>query len=516
MPFESEHSCRLEDPDEYDDFRRETDAVEVAGRMVDHLYGIRGDVDADLQAVRYPLENGWDTEAALVDAREHCEDAGGIEFEPAEGYASATAGACATCGTRDHAMTEATTPDRTVKTVRADGVVEREVDGESRELLRVPISSTRPDRENDEFSRDALEAMADQIRDEQPMVFDNHGLAGGFMDAIPYDARETIGAQVDAEVEDAGDGEADLFAFVNPDGTHDEGERMLSQVRDEGQPIKFSVGFGIKGYEEKEDDQGNTVGRVFTDVDHMETSRVGIPANPDASVSAAMSAKNNGTAGAGSMLPGYRMHPAFAAMQGRAGEAVATKAAPDGGDPDGGVGEAADDLPDPSDAERVLRTRETFTSVVDAHGPGDVYDGVKEYLEWATSQDDGEDVTVEDALDVLADADLDDQPLLVENLRDLLPEEADAAGEPTAPTCEACEERAIVDEDLGLCEPCAEERMAEFRSALGDGPGEPETGDPSTAAADDLPGDESDGGEEAAEESTDDQRGADHHHITDL
>jgi hypothetical protein len=204
-------------------------------------------------------------------------------------------------------MTDGGDPETVTRTVEAKDVVTREVDGDEVEMLRVPISSTRPDREGDRFAKQALEGMADQIREEQPMVFDNHGLAGDFMGAIPYDSRETIGAQMDAEVEQADDGEYELYAMVNPDGTHPEGERMVKQVADEKQPIKFSVGFRVLGYDEIQDDAGNEVGREFTEVDEMETSRVGIPANPDASTPQQMSAKG---AGAGMMdLPGYQKHP---------------------------------------------------------------------------------------------------------------------------------------------------------------------------------------------------------------
>lgn len=220
------------------------------------------------------------------------------------------------------------------KTARADAVVTREADGDEVEMLRVPISSTRPDRENDRFDKEALDGMADQVRSEQPHVFDNHGLAGGWMDAIPYDSREVIGSQMDAEVVEADDGEHDLFAFVNPDGSHPEGERMLKQVRDEKQPIKFSVGFGILDSDPIEDEAGNEVGRVFQNADLMETSRVGIPANSDASVS--MSAAKSG----GAVAPGFQMHPVFRAMFQQSGHdpaegtiLPAAKTA-DGGDPD--------------------------------------------------------------------------------------------------------------------------------------------------------------------------------------
>lgn len=253
--------------------------------------------------------------------------------------------------------------DSTVhRTVTPDGVVRREVDGDEQDLLRVPISSTRPDREGDRFSKEALEGMEQQIRAENPMVFDNHGLAGSWMDAIPYDSRETIGTQIDAELESAEDGEWDLYALVNPDGTHEEGERMLRQVRDEGQAIKFSVGFRVLGYDAREEVEADYEGdgRVFTAADEMETSRVGIPANPDASVTQSMTAKGGGG------LPGYQNHPMMqmmAAMQGEEPDAAAitkdgvTSETVEDGTPVevDGQREAATDGGDPSDELTALR-----------------------------------------------------------------------------------------------------------------------------------------------------------------
>ena len=177
------------------------------------------------------------------------------------------------------------------KTVTADAVVEREVrDDEEREVLRVPISSTRQDRDGDAFSREDLEARAEQIRSDKPMVFDDHGAVSAGLFGGGYSARETIGTQFDAEVEENSEDEhATLYAYINPDHSHPEGERMLKQVRDEMQAIKFSVGFRIlKSSEdmpdEEQPDRANEIpGRLFKRTDLMETSRVGIPANPDAS-----------------------------------------------------------------------------------------------------------------------------------------------------------------------------------------------------------------------------------------
>ena len=282
--------------------------------------------------------------------------------------------------------------DRTVsKTVHADAVVEREVDDDEHEMLRVPISSTRPDRENDEFAREALEAMADQIREDKPLVFQNHGLAGSWMDAIPYDQSETIGTHMDAEVEEADDGEAELFAYINPDGTHEEGERMLRQVRDEGQAIKFSVGFRVHQADEKTDDAGNEIGSIFTQVDLMEDSKVGIPANPDAS--APVKAK-----GVADDLPGVKNHPMIQMMRAMGGGAPQAEARSDGR----AVAKGGVDL-DSLDVS-----------------PGDTRDAVREELEGKFTE--GEIAEIMDVVDPI----LDDASDAIE---ETLPEDGDGDGE---------------------------------------------------------------------------------------
>ena len=356
MP-ESEHSCRLVSRDEFDSFEREDAAEQVAGREVDHVYGIREDVGrADLQSVRYPFRTGWDTQAAMLDAQTDCEQRGGMEFEPAAEFVQqGAAPACVACGNdRDHDMRHNANPGATKsRSVHAKDVVTREIDDEEREVLRVPISSTRADREGDAFSEQALRGMADQIREEQPLVFQNHGLAGNFFEAIPYDQAHTIGTHFDAEVVEADDGHHELFAFINPDHTHPEGERMLRQVRDEKQAIKFSVGFRI--LEEADDlpeserpERANEIpGRLFMRADLLEDSKVGIPANPDASVTA-MAGKSAGLADG---LPGYRIHPALRAMLGdghhahdaEGAGAYAAKGA--GGGPEGGEKPDLKDVP---------------------------------------------------------------------------------------------------------------------------------------------------------------------------
>ena len=212
---------------------------------------------------------------------------------------------------------------------------------------------------------------------------------------------------------------------------------MLSQVKDEKQAIKFSVGFRI--LETADDlregdrpDRANEVaGRLFTRTDLMETSRVGIPANPDAS--AGVTAKS----GMGGFSE-HGMHPVFARMLG-------ITAANSGNSPtiktDGGTPE------NPIDAlrEEIAELRRS----------------VEELREDDPDDDDDDDDDEEDGDD---DEDDDDD------------EEESSA-----------ELAALRDE------------LAEVRSAIEGGVGSPESKDTDTTAADATPDSERDG--ESSEET---------------
>jgi len=77
MPYPNEHSCRLEDPNKYDRFRREKCGQKHEDKCIDVIYGIK-DGKSETQALRYKTDI-WDED----DAREHCKERGG-RFEPAK------------------------------------------------------------------------------------------------------------------------------------------------------------------------------------------------------------------------------------------------------------------------------------------------------------------------------------------------------------------------------------------------------------------------------------------------
>lgn len=77
MPYPNEHACRLVDPKEFDEFRRENEKITVNGKPVDVIFGIK-DGKSKIQALRYK-KSVWSVE----EARNDCKNRGGILFEPA-------------------------------------------------------------------------------------------------------------------------------------------------------------------------------------------------------------------------------------------------------------------------------------------------------------------------------------------------------------------------------------------------------------------------------------------------
>ena len=80
MPYKGEHSCRLNDPAQYDEFRRGNCDQKYEGKCIDIIYGIKTKPErkSDIQALRYSVKIWTESEA-----RNHCKSRDG-SFEPAE------------------------------------------------------------------------------------------------------------------------------------------------------------------------------------------------------------------------------------------------------------------------------------------------------------------------------------------------------------------------------------------------------------------------------------------------
>lgn len=78
MPYPNEHSCRLENPDQYDRFARVNCDEKHNGKCIDVIYGYKGDEGGEIQALRYDKKI-WTEDSA----RAHCKSRDG-SFEAAK------------------------------------------------------------------------------------------------------------------------------------------------------------------------------------------------------------------------------------------------------------------------------------------------------------------------------------------------------------------------------------------------------------------------------------------------
>ena len=70
-PLPNEYSCRINNPDKYDRFRRQNEAGKYKGKRLDFIWGIKGD-KVEIQAIRMLKDEWSETEAkAYCNTKEH-------------------------------------------------------------------------------------------------------------------------------------------------------------------------------------------------------------------------------------------------------------------------------------------------------------------------------------------------------------------------------------------------------------------------------------------------------------
>ncbi|WP_395166348.1 HK97 family phage prohead protease [Natrinema pallidum] len=149
-------------------------------------------------------------------------------------------------------------------------VKEADDDEDGRKQVRMPVSSTAEDRDGDEFSRDGLEDMKEQIDSGRVPMFLDHGRGA---EGPYYGTLGIVGRWDSAEIESEGDIDV-LYATGTP-ATTEPAEKMTQLIEDD-MPVGSSVGFRILEYERDEEE-----GKYrFHGVDLLEISQVGIPSNP--------------------------------------------------------------------------------------------------------------------------------------------------------------------------------------------------------------------------------------------
>lgn len=143
-------------------------------------------------------------------------------------------------------------------------------------FLFVPISSLSVDRQKDRMSEKALERMQAQIRSGTIAMHNQHGYS---KDGVRYHWKDILGQWVDAERQ--GD---ILYAKARINEANPDAVTLWKYVHEERMPVGFSIGGrAAKGVAEKS--LGNPKGfNVIDDIELLEVSAVGIPANQDAVV----------------------------------------------------------------------------------------------------------------------------------------------------------------------------------------------------------------------------------------
>lgn len=285
-PYPNEHAARINDPDKYEDFRREVDA---GGAGIDFIYGL-GDNGSEIQSIRFDADR-WSVSEAQDWLREN--DFEPIKFEPAargdemdeqrhivdvseddenvtivfskhheeEAPAQEAAEEMATEEARPYHDDDEERFDRSEMVQRAIHLDGKAIDEEKR-VVRVGVSSEEPVKR--EFGMEVIDHSADNMR----LDFLNSGRAPLLLD---HDMERQIGVVESVELdEDA----RRLRASVRF-GRSALASEVFGDVTD-GIRQNISVGYRIDGRIEREGDPEDYY-RVATTP--MEISIVSIPAD---------------------------------------------------------------------------------------------------------------------------------------------------------------------------------------------------------------------------------------------
>lgn len=150
------------------------------------------------------------------------------------------------------------------------------------QYLTVPINSRYVEREGDEFTDSGLQAQVEQLKEGTVKFYFDHGMDENGMPS--YKTLDQAGVFVDGEIRDK-NGEDTVFGTIKLRKDYEPNEELVSLIQ-QGMAVSFSVGFRILEFEEMTDEDGYVTGLRIMDVDLMETSAVGIPANATAVVTA--------------------------------------------------------------------------------------------------------------------------------------------------------------------------------------------------------------------------------------
>jgi len=256
-PYPNEHAARINEPDQYDDFRREADA---GGSGIDFIYGIV-DNTSEIQSIRFDADRYTEAEA-----REWLDDHDfePIKFEPAIGERGDDMENIEENIVEDNVeeVTEDVARfDRSEMVQRAIGMQDTAIDTESR-TVRVGVSSEEPVKRS--FGLEVIDHRTESMN----LEFLNSGRAPLLMD---HDMERQIGVVESVELDE----NARRLRAIVRFGRGELASEVFNDVVD-GIRQNISVGYRLDGRVEREDDPEEYY-RVATTP--MEISIVSIPAD---------------------------------------------------------------------------------------------------------------------------------------------------------------------------------------------------------------------------------------------
>jgi len=256
-PYPNEHAARINEPDQYDRFRREADA---GGSGIDFIYGIV-DNTSEIQSIRFDADRYNEAEA-----REWLDDHDfePIKFEPAIGERGDDMENIQENVVEDNideVAEDVARFDRSEMVQRAIGMQDTAIDTESR-TVRVGVSSEEPVKRS--FGLEVIDHRTESMN----LEFLNSGRAPLLMD---HDMERQIGVVESVELDE---GARRLRAIVRF-GRGELASEVFNDVVD-GIRQNISVGYRLDGRVEREDDPDEYY-RVATTP--MEISIVSIPAD---------------------------------------------------------------------------------------------------------------------------------------------------------------------------------------------------------------------------------------------
>ena len=252
-PYPNEHSARLKDPDQYDDFRREVDA---GGDGIDFIYGFKDD-ESELQAIRFDKSR-----YTIAQAKDWLDenDMEPILFEPASEE-------------RDMSLEESQVIEQLVEELAEDRFDDTEVQHRSMAIEASPIDEKRRTVQIAVSSEEAvMRSFGYEVLEHSPDAIDLSFLASGRAPLLlDHDPLKQIGVIESVSL----DSSARRLRATVRFGKGALAQEAFSDVVD-GIRANISVGYAISKMEKDKAQKDTYVARKWRP---MEASLVSIPAD---------------------------------------------------------------------------------------------------------------------------------------------------------------------------------------------------------------------------------------------